>query len=161
MAQQLVMRAALDDPPVLDEDRREEAQESVEDVGEEPERGGVPEGDAAVAHLDDVELGVLRESATAVVLLLGGIPGVDERVDPAAGGLRGGDRSDEAPAPEAEDQASVDARFEALTAGLHPTVPGQDDPARFGPLGVGRISFGPIWQMALTERSNELLARWR
>ncbi|QRO88103.1 DUF2017 family protein [Kytococcus sedentarius] len=99
------------------------------------------EGDAAVAHLDDVELGVLRESATAVVLLLGGIPGVDERVDPAAGGLRGGDRSDEAPAGEAEDQASVDARFEALTAGLHPTVPGQDGPGESAvPGGLRRIS---------------------
>ncbi|WP_395308883.1 isocitrate lyase/phosphoenolpyruvate mutase family protein [Mycobacterium sp. AMU20-3851] len=39
-------------------------------------------------------------------------------------------------------------------------LPGQDDPARFGPLGVGRISFGPLLQGALTERINELLARW-
>ncbi len=39
-------------------------------------------------------------------------------------------------------------------------LPGQDDPARFGPLGVGRISFGPFLQAALTERTNELLSRW-
>ena len=39
-------------------------------------------------------------------------------------------------------------------------LPGQDDPARFGPLGVGRISFGPFLQAALTERANELLSRW-
>jgi 2-methylisocitrate lyase-like PEP mutase family enzyme len=39
-------------------------------------------------------------------------------------------------------------------------LPDQDDPASFGPLGVGRISFGPFLQGALTERINELLARW-
>jgi 2-methylisocitrate lyase-like PEP mutase family enzyme len=40
-------------------------------------------------------------------------------------------------------------------------VPDEDDPASFGPLGVGRISFGPFWQGALTARSREILARWR
>lgn len=40
-------------------------------------------------------------------------------------------------------------------------LPGEDDPARFGPLGVGRISFGPFLQRALTERTEELLARWK
>jgi 2-methylisocitrate lyase-like PEP mutase family enzyme len=40
-------------------------------------------------------------------------------------------------------------------------LPDQDDPASFGPLGVGRISFGPFWQGALTARSREILARWR
>jgi 2-methylisocitrate lyase-like PEP mutase family enzyme len=40
-------------------------------------------------------------------------------------------------------------------------LPGEDDPARFGPLGVGRISFGPFLQRALTDRANELLARWK
>ena len=40
-------------------------------------------------------------------------------------------------------------------------VPDQDDPASFGPLGVGRISFGPFWQAALTARSREILQRWR
>jgi 2-methylisocitrate lyase-like PEP mutase family enzyme len=39
-------------------------------------------------------------------------------------------------------------------------LPDQDDPASFGPLGVGRISFGPFWQYALTAYSKEMLARW-
>jgi 2-methylisocitrate lyase-like PEP mutase family enzyme len=39
-------------------------------------------------------------------------------------------------------------------------LPDQDDPATFGPLGVGRISFGPFWQFALTAYSKEMLARW-
>ena len=30
-------------------------------------------------------------------------------------------------------------------------LPDQDDPASFGPLGVGRISFGPFLQAALAE----------
>ena len=40
-------------------------------------------------------------------------------------------------------------------------VPDQDDLTEFGPLGVGRISFGPFWQGALSARSREILARWR
>lgn len=40
-------------------------------------------------------------------------------------------------------------------------LPDVDDPASFGPLGVGRISFGPFWQRALTARSEEILGRWR
>ncbi len=40
-------------------------------------------------------------------------------------------------------------------------LPGQDDPARFGPLGVGRISFGPFLQAALTERITELVLPWK
>ncbi|SPM33319.1 2-Methylisocitrate lyase and related enzymes, PEP mutase family [Mycobacterium rhizamassiliense] len=39
-------------------------------------------------------------------------------------------------------------------------LPDQDDPASFGPLGVGRISFGPFLQAALGGRAKELLARW-
>jgi 2-methylisocitrate lyase-like PEP mutase family enzyme len=39
-------------------------------------------------------------------------------------------------------------------------IPEQDDPASFGPLGVGRISFGPFLQRALTGRAEEILARW-
>ena len=39
-------------------------------------------------------------------------------------------------------------------------LPEQDDPASFGPLGVGRISFGPFWQRALSAYSKEMLARW-
>ncbi len=39
-------------------------------------------------------------------------------------------------------------------------LPDQDDPASFGPLGVGRISFGPFLQAALGRQAAELLARW-
>jgi len=39
-------------------------------------------------------------------------------------------------------------------------LPDQDDPASFGPLGVGRISFGPFLQRALSASASELLARW-
>ena len=39
--------------------------------------------------------------------------------------------------------------------------PDQSDPASFGPLGVGRISFGPFLQAALTGRTKEILALWR
>ena len=40
-------------------------------------------------------------------------------------------------------------------------LPDQDDPASFGPLGVGRISFGPFLQRALSGRAEEILSRWR
>jgi 2-methylisocitrate lyase-like PEP mutase family enzyme len=40
-------------------------------------------------------------------------------------------------------------------------IPELDDPASFGPLGVGRISFGPFWQRALSARATEILDRWR
>jgi 2-methylisocitrate lyase-like PEP mutase family enzyme len=40
-------------------------------------------------------------------------------------------------------------------------IPEVDDPASFGPLGVGRISFGPFWQRALSARSEEILGRGR
>jgi 2-methylisocitrate lyase-like PEP mutase family enzyme len=40
-------------------------------------------------------------------------------------------------------------------------LPNQSDPASYGPLGVARISFGPFLQWALSERTNEILARWR
>ena len=39
-------------------------------------------------------------------------------------------------------------------------LPDQDDPASFGPLGVGRISFGPFLQGALAVRAKEILQRW-
>lgn len=39
-------------------------------------------------------------------------------------------------------------------------APDQADPASYGPLGVARISFGPLWQAALAERAKEILARW-
>lgn len=40
-------------------------------------------------------------------------------------------------------------------------APDKADPASYGPLGVARISFGPLWQAALAERANEILARWK
>jgi 2-methylisocitrate lyase-like PEP mutase family enzyme len=40
-------------------------------------------------------------------------------------------------------------------------LPDVDDPASFGPLGVGRISFGPFLQSALSGRAREILGRWR
>jgi 2-methylisocitrate lyase-like PEP mutase family enzyme len=40
-------------------------------------------------------------------------------------------------------------------------APDKADPTSYGPLGVGRISFGPLWQAALAERAREILARWR
>lgn len=40
-------------------------------------------------------------------------------------------------------------------------LPAQDDPASFGPLGVGRISFGPFLQRTLTERITELVSPWK
>jgi 2-methylisocitrate lyase-like PEP mutase family enzyme len=39
-------------------------------------------------------------------------------------------------------------------------LPDQSDPASFGPLGVGRISFGPFLQGALSGRAKEILALW-
>ena len=39
-------------------------------------------------------------------------------------------------------------------------LPDQDDPASFGPLGVGRISFGPFFQAALSARAKDILSRW-
>jgi 2-methylisocitrate lyase-like PEP mutase family enzyme len=40
-------------------------------------------------------------------------------------------------------------------------VPADDSLGHFAELNVGRISFGPLWQAALAERSKELLVRWR
>jgi 2-methylisocitrate lyase-like PEP mutase family enzyme len=40
------------------------------------------------------------------------------------------------------------------------SLPEQDDPASFGPLGVGRVSFGPFLQRALSAKAEEILARW-
>jgi 2-methylisocitrate lyase-like PEP mutase family enzyme len=39
-------------------------------------------------------------------------------------------------------------------------LPDESDPSSFGPLGVGRISFGPFFQSALSARAKEMLARW-
>ena len=38
--------------------------------------------------------------------------------------------------------------------------PAKADPSSYGPLGVARISFGPLWQAALAERATEILGRW-
>lgn len=53
----------------------------------------------------------------------------------------------------------------ALAAGLPKPVnalaaPDSDDPASFGELGIGRVSFGPLLQAALCKRAGEILARW-
>lgn len=40
-------------------------------------------------------------------------------------------------------------------------LPDQSDPASYGPLGVGRISFGPFLQRALANSAKELLTRWQ
>jgi 2-methylisocitrate lyase-like PEP mutase family enzyme len=40
-------------------------------------------------------------------------------------------------------------------------LPDVDDPASFGPLGVGRISFGPFFQRVLSGHAETLLARWK
>lgn len=39
-------------------------------------------------------------------------------------------------------------------------LPEADDPTSFGPLGVGRISFGPFLQRALSGHASEILQRW-
>jgi 2-methylisocitrate lyase-like PEP mutase family enzyme len=39
-------------------------------------------------------------------------------------------------------------------------LPDQSDPASFAPAGVGRISFGPFLQGALSGHAREILARW-
>jgi 2-methylisocitrate lyase-like PEP mutase family enzyme len=53
----------------------------------------------------------------------------------------------------------------ALVAGLPKPInalaaPDQDDPASFGQLGVARVSFGGLLQVALGKQAGELLARW-
>ncbi|RZL73446.1 MAG: hypothetical protein EOP29_15705, partial [Rhodococcus sp. (in: high G+C Gram-positive bacteria)] len=39
--------------------------------------------------------------------------------------------------------------------------PAEGDLSHFASLGVGRISFGPIFQMVLAKRAEEVLARWK
>lgn len=53
----------------------------------------------------------------------------------------------------------------ALSAGLPKPVnalaaPDQDDPATFAQAGVGRVSFGPLLQVALGKQAGEILGRW-
>ena len=40
-------------------------------------------------------------------------------------------------------------------------APDTDDPASFGALGIGRVSFGPLFQVALAKQAGSVLARWR
>lgn len=58
-----------------------------------------------------------------------------------------------------------DADHRRLTSALPLPVnaigePVGDSLSHLAELGVGRISFGPLWQAALAQRSKELLARW-
>lgn len=52
-----------------------------------------------------------------------------------------------------------------LAAGLPKPInalaaPDQDDPASFAQVGVGRVSFGPLLQVALGKHAGEVLGRW-
>lgn len=49
---------------------------------------------------------------------------------------------------------------EAVSLPVSVTVPVDTDLAALTALGVGRITFGPFLQWALTERTNEMLSRW-
>lgn len=93
------------------------------------------EGDAAVAHLDDLEIEALREGASAVITVLGGIPGVDLAASvPSVGAVPDGP-----PPQEWSEQEDIDARFAELTAGLGPTEPLHDEGER-SPWGGSRDS---------------------
>lgn len=53
----------------------------------------------------------------------------------------------------------------ALAAGLPKPVnalgaPDSDDPASFGQLGIARVSFGPLLQVALGKHAGQILGRW-
>lgn len=94
------------------------------------------EGDAAVAHLEDLELDALADAALAVVMVLEGAEGGP--VSWSAPGDQGtplGSVSGSVFAPDADaaaDADDVDARFAALTEGLTLDLPdslGQEPPA--------------------------------
>lgn len=60
----------------------------------------------------------------------------------------------------------TDEVYRELTAALPLPVnaiadPARGDKAHYAALGVGRVSFGPLLQKALSARANELLAPWR
>jgi 2-methylisocitrate lyase-like PEP mutase family enzyme len=62
--------------------------------------------------------------------------------------------------------AHDEATLTRITAALPRPVnaiarPDKDDLAMYRRAGVGRISFGPLWQMALGKTSADWLARWR
>lgn len=41
------------------------------------------------------------------------------------------------------------------------SAPDQDDPATFAQAGIARVSFGPLFQVALGKQAGELLGRWK
>jgi 2-methylisocitrate lyase-like PEP mutase family enzyme len=61
-----------------------------------------------------------------------------------------------------EDDALITAVVEALDVPVNITAhPGKHSLAHLRGLGVGRVSYGPLLQMALSAHTSELLARWR
>ncbi|MBS9534491.1 isocitrate lyase/phosphoenolpyruvate mutase family protein [Mycobacterium sp. M1] len=57
------------------------------------------------------------------------------------------------------------ATLTALAAGLKKPVnalsaPDSDDPATFTQAGIARVSFGPLFQVALAKQAGEILGRW-
>jgi 2-methylisocitrate lyase-like PEP mutase family enzyme len=61
-----------------------------------------------------------------------------------------------------EDDALIAAVVEAIDVPVNITAhPGKHTLERLQGLGVGRVTYGPLLQMALTAHTEELLARWR
>ena len=61
-----------------------------------------------------------------------------------------------------EDDALIAAVVEAIDVPVNITAhPGKHTLERLQGLGVGRVTFGPLLQMALTAHTEELLGRWR
>jgi 2-methylisocitrate lyase-like PEP mutase family enzyme len=61
-----------------------------------------------------------------------------------------------------EDDELIAAVVQAMSVPVNITAhPGKHTLERLRGLGVGRVSYGPLLQMALTEHTKELLARWR
>jgi 2-methylisocitrate lyase-like PEP mutase family enzyme len=61
-----------------------------------------------------------------------------------------------------DDDALISAVVEAIDVPVNITAhPGKHTLERLQGLGVGRVTYGPLLQAALTEHTRELLARWR
>jgi 2-methylisocitrate lyase-like PEP mutase family enzyme len=61
-----------------------------------------------------------------------------------------------------EDDALITAVVKAIDVPVNITAhPGKHTLERLQGLGVGRVTFGPLLQMALTEHTQELLGRWK
>lgn len=61
-----------------------------------------------------------------------------------------------------DDDELLSAVVSAIDAPVNSTAhPVKHDLARFAELGVGRITYGPLLQMALTDSMNEMLGPWR